>query len=582
MCQNKTTHTAEASIHAGFSRMHVSSLRWIRKVGTPFLNSSFCIARMTCLTIVVLFSTQEDAMANKTLFQSLKDKFLPVATARNNENAPAYGFMPKHTLAQLAATGCMNNTFYVSAETQVENILALSTLIDAEFIAKTAVYAREQGYMKDMPALLLAVLTVRDIALLKRVFPRVLNNGKMLRNYVQIMRSGAVGRSSFGTAPKKLIQAWFEQRTDAQVFTSSVGQSPSLADIIKMVRPKPENTTREALYGYLIGRHVNTELLPDIVQEFEQFKAGATNAVPDIPFEMLTACDLGMEEWTVIAKNASWQTTRMNLNTFARHGVFSNDGMTKLIAERLRDEKAIAKARVFPYQLMIAYMNADSSIPLVVREALQDALEIATTNIPKFDGNVVVATDVSGSMQSPVTGIRKGSTTQVRCIDVAALVAASIMRVNRTARVIPFENDVVDVTLNPRDSVMTNAQKLASAGGGGTNCSAPLSLLNRQNANVDVVIYVSDNESWMDAKRYSAWNNSTATMNEWKILKKRNPNAKLVCIDLTPNTTTQAHERSDILNIGGFSDNVFSTIAQFVKSGSNAATWVREIEAIEL
>ena len=32
---------------------------------------------------------------------------------------------------------------------------------------------------------------------------------------------------------------------------------------------------------------------------------------------------------------------------------------------------------------------------------------------------------------------------------------------------------------------------------------------------------------------------------------------KLICIDLQPNTTTQAPERSDILNVGGFSDAVF-------------------------
>ena len=45
----------------------------------------------------------------------------------------------------------------------------------------------------------------------------------------------------------------------------------------------------------------------------------------------------------------------------------------------------------------------------------------------------------------------------MRCIDVAALVAASILRQNPRAEVIPFESDVVNVQLNGRDSVMTNA-----------------------------------------------------------------------------------------------------------------------------
>ncbi|MGK3816838.1 hypothetical protein ABI015_14875, partial [Enterococcus faecium] len=68
-----------------------------------------------------------------------------------------------------------------------------------------------------------------------------------------------------------------------------------------------------------------------------------------------------------------------------------------------------------------------------------------------------------------MTGYRKGATSVVRCIDVAALVAAAMLRANRAARVLPFEQDVVLVELNPRDTVLTNAGKLAAVGGGGTN-----------------------------------------------------------------------------------------------------------------
>ena len=98
-----------------------------------------------------------------------------------------------------------------------------------------------------------------------------------------------------------------------------------------------------------------------------------------------------------------------------------------------------------------------------------------------------------------VTGFRRGSTSKVRCIDVAALVAAAVLRKNQNAEVIPFECSTVKLRLNPRDSVMTNAARLSRIGGGGTNCSAPLSLLNERRAKGDLVIYVSDNESWVDA-----------------------------------------------------------------------------------
>jgi 60 kDa SS-A/Ro ribonucleoprotein len=268
----------------------------------------------------------------------------------------------------------------------------------------------------------------------------------------------------------------------------------------------------------------------------------------------------------------------MNLNTFARHGVFASEEVTRMIAMRLADATAIRKARVFPYQLMAAFMAANEGVPAIVREALQDAMEIATENVPCLEGKVYVCPDVSGSMTSAITGTREGATSVIRCIDVAALVTASIMRKNPSAVVLPFSTEVVDVRLNPRDSIMTNAQKLAAIGGGGTTCSAPLANLNRQKAKGDLVIFISDNESWADPQK----GRGTAMMREWSAFKRRNPKARLVCIDIQPNATTQAVESSDVLNVGGFADAVFELVANFAADRMSAGHWVEVIESIEL
>jgi 60 kDa SS-A/Ro ribonucleoprotein len=519
-------------------------------------------------------------MANKNLFKSLIGKLTPAADAFNEERAPAYTLTPKAQLAQYAATGCLNATFYASADEQLARVLALCQEIDAEFIAKTAVFCRERGKMKDMPALLCAVLSVKDRALLNPVFPRVIDNAKMLRTFVQIMRSGVVGRKSLGTAPKRLVREWLDARDPAVLFKANVGQDPSLTDIVKMVHPKPRDAAREALFGYFIGREYAAAALPAVVRSFEALKQGERGEVPDVPFQMLSALELGTAEWTAIARRAPWQMTRMNLNTFARHDVFGQPGLTELIAERLRDPEKIAKARVFPYQLMVAYTMAaaNSEIPGEVTDALQDAMEIATANVPGLRGKVYVLPDVSGSMASPVTGFRKGATTAVRCIDVAALVAAAVLRKNPRAEVLPFEHNVVKVGLNARDSVLTNAARLAAVGGGGTNCSAPLELLNRRKATGDLVVFISDNESWVDAGN----GRGTATMREWNVFKQRNPGARLACIDVQPYRTVQAQERADILNVGGFSDQVFDLIAEFASGRLHAGHWVGVIESVAL
>lgn len=71
-------------------------------------------------------------------------------------------------------------------------------------------------------------------------------------------------------------------------------------------------------------------------------------------------------------------------------------------------------------------------------------------------------------------------------------------------------------------------------------------------------------------------------MIEWNRFKIRNPEARLVCIDLQPSGTTQAAERDDILNVGGFSDQVFETVAEFAAGNLAAEHWVSMIEAIEI
>jgi 60 kDa SS-A/Ro ribonucleoprotein len=347
--------------------------------------------------------------------------------------------------------------------------------------------------------------------------------------------------------PKRLVREWLDGRSDEALIRGSVGNTPSLADVVKMVHPRRATETRRALYAWLIGKPVAVDALPPLARDYEAFKAGATTVVPQVPFEMLTSLELDARVWQEIARHASWQMTRMNLNTFARHGVCRRQSRVRTVAGRLRDRREVRAARVLPYQLLMVWRAADASVPREVRDALQDAMEVAISNVPACEGTVYVCPDVSGSMQSPVTGARRGATTAVRCVDVAALVAAAVARKNPAAEVIPFEQEVVDVTLNPRDSVMANAEKLAAVGGGGTSTSAPLVLLNRRRARGELVLYISDNESWCDARA----GRGTAMMREWNAFKRRNPEARLVCIDIQPYGTTQVAEREDVLNVGG-------------------------------
>jgi 60 kDa SS-A/Ro ribonucleoprotein len=516
-------------------------------------------------------------MANRNLFSNV-GAAAPAADTFNRAGGRAYALAPKAALAQMAVTGVFNDTFYTDASTQLTKAKALVEQVDANFLAKLAVYSREQAFMKDMPAYLAATLASKDVALLTRIFDRVVDNGKMLRNFVQMIRSGETGRRSLGTRPKKLVGNWLKAANDAQLLAASVGNSPSLGEVIRLAHPAAGDAQRDAFFKYVLGRDHDKEALPAVVQALEAFRRGESKELPKVPFELLTSLELTDADWKGIARNASWPQTRMNLNTFLRHNVFNSAELVDLIAARLRNAELIAKANVFPYQLLSAYLNVDSAMPRKIVNALQDAMELAVVNVPALDVDVAVCVDTSGSMKNSVTGDRKGSTSKVRCVDVAALIASAILRKNPDAEILPFDTQVRNVELNGRDAIMTNAQKLA-LNGGGTNCSCALGELNRRGSRAQLVVFASDNESWMDLNGKRA-SKATALMEEWKLYKRRNPRAKLVCIDVTPDTTSQAKDQKDVLNIGGFSDAVFNTIALFAANKLTADHWVGEIEKV--
>jgi 60 kDa SS-A/Ro ribonucleoprotein len=177
----------------------------------------------------------------------------------------------------------------------------------------------------------------------------------------------------------------------------------------------------------------------------------------------------------------------------------------------------------------------------------------------------------------------------MRCVDVAALFAAAILRRNPDSVVVPFDTAAYEAKVDPQDTILSLAERLARYGGGGTDCSLPLVQANGKYAKRRFagVVLVSDTESWVYAGRVFGYGQQGATgvMQEWQKFvtnqqRLGNDRPKLVCIDLQAYTTTQAPEREDILNIGGFSDAVFSVVASFLSG--DAGRFVAEVEAVEL
>lgn len=498
--------------------------------------------------------------------------------ATNDAGGRAYAMSIEHTLAQMSVTGCLNDTYYVTAETQLNKLKEFCDKCSTEWIARVAIYARQFGFMKDVPTFLVAYLSNRpEKALFNFAFDKVIDNVSMARNFCQIIRSGAVGRKSMGTSPKRAVARLFNRLGANRVFYQALGNEPSIEDVIKLCHPKPGNAEMDALYGYLLGKEYRTEHLASDIVAFEKFKANG-GTIPHCDFRRLTALNLTDTQWTLIGYGMTWNQLRMNLNTLARHNCY-NEAFTAYVVAKLKDPEAIQRAKVLPFAIYNAIEHLDASVPNSVKLALGWCLDASLMNAPTFDGKTLVLVDGSGSMGCAITGRCGGATSTLTCNAAASYFAGSLFKRNPdNVAVGIFDTAAKMIHLNPRDSIESIINSITTLGGGtDTACGIRLAQTNPQ---YDNILMISDNESWFDGCN-GGYRNTTATAKEWAKYRALHPGAKLVCWDIVPNGTIQVKNDKSIMNIGGFTETAYDLCASWFNTAS-ADAFRTAINAIPL
>jgi 60 kDa SS-A/Ro ribonucleoprotein len=80
------------------------------------------------------------------------------------------------------------------------------------------------------------------------------DNGRVLRTLFQMLRSGQFGRKSLSYALQRAFQDWFNSARAGTLLSASIGNHPSLRDVLRLARPTPADNARRALFGFLTGR----------------------------------------------------------------------------------------------------------------------------------------------------------------------------------------------------------------------------------------------------------------------------------------------------------------------------------------
>lgn len=543
---------------------------------------------------------QREPMKNlQTILAAGRSVRVSSSQVTNRAGAPAFRRSLQEQVVQVLSTGTLSDTFYATREELAKE--ALQVLTEARdtipsFLARALVWAREEGLMKSLPVLGLVVLSsagARTRELFENAFPRVVKTPDDLRSFAEIAKSGAIhGRKGLGGMAVKAVRSHLEGMSEyhALKYGSAASRGITLGDLVKLAHPKPATAEASERFGWLIrgsealglnlASNSQIRALESLKKATTEMEAIALIRQGRLPFEVVVPSlkETSTAIWSELLRQAPYFNLLRNLATFTRHGVFQSEENVALAVAKLTNPGAVEHSKVLPFRFFDAYRqyvsieNGDSRIA----NALREALELSFVNMPSFgDRKVAIGTDVSGSMNDPITP--EGET---RFIDIAGVFTGALLkRIEGRAIPLPFDTEIRrNHSLSSRDDVMVTAGKISSYGGGGTAVGAPIQELLDRKIKVDAFIGITDNEDWSYGQGHSVRGSFLDLWREYR--QQIAPCAKAYLVTIAPYRDAVAPSgEHGVRFIYGWSDRALRFIGLDLESGESQ---VRVIEQMDL
>jgi len=497
------------------------------------------------------------------------------APVRNHEGAPAYMLTLALELYAAVATAALSDQFYEAADTRLARLRELITRGDPQFVARLAVYAREQLHLRSVPLVLAVELARlhRGDNLVSRLITRIVQRAdeipELLAFYAQA--NGRAGVKTLGQLSKQVQHglALAFNHFDAYQLAKydRDGAAVRLRDALFLVHPKPRDEAQQAVFNQLVAG-----TLP-VPYTWETELSVAGQVAYASPAERQAALTRTWEA-LVHSGRLGYMALLRNLRNLLEANVSAET--LALACTTLADPAQVARARQLPFRFLAAYREVlalDSGAAAPVLAALEAAIVGSARNLRGFgaETRVVVACDVSGSMQQPISPRSK-----VLLYDVG-LVLAMLLQ-SRCQHVVTglFGDRWLRVPL-PQGQVLRNVQELYRREGEvgyATNGHRVIQDLRQRGEAVDKVMIFTDCQLWNT-------NGKGTLAQEWAAYRANvAPQARLYLFDLAGLGTTPLDVRAHdgVALIAGWSDKIFDVLAA-IENGGSVLT---EIEKIDL
>lgn len=235
----------------------------------------------------------------------------------------------------------------------------------------------------------------------------------------------------------------------------------------------------------------------------------------------------------------------------------------------IENETAIRKSLIFPYQIYVAYVNLDDC-PLQVRASLDTAFRIAVENMPALEGRTAILLDVSGSMDSPISG---RSTISIK--EVGAVYATAIYLRNSECDLVKFGNRAKRFEIDLKSDVFTMVERFCDNDGlgYGTSISPAVKVLEcYPAAKFDRIFLISDMQIMDSTLSSYFWMRvDHSSMDNYLARNKR---TRLYSYDLGNYKGKVSKVNGRLVMLTGLTDKVFDMI-QIIEQGGSLVDMIR-------
>lgn len=485
---------------------------------------------------------------------------------KNYEGAQAWALSDELELYSAVVTASLSDSFYEKQDERVERICNLVSKVNPEFVAKLAVYARNEMHLRSIPLLLVVELAKVHSGddLVSRTVDKVVQRADEIMELLMCYQ----WRNPSGDSIKKLkslskqiskgLKSAFNRFDEYQFAKYNRSNlDVKLRDALFIVHPKAKDEAQQAIFDKI----ANDTLETPYTWEVEFSALGQKNFKNEAAKQRAFA-----RKWEelIASERVGYMALMRNLRNMLEADVDIRS--LDAVCARLSDPVQVAKSKQLPFRYLSAYREMEKINHVGVKtvmNALEEAVKASAVNITGFGDRtrVLIASDVSGSMMYPIS-----QRSSVEQYDVGLLLSM-IFRYSCKQVVSGIFGDRWEAVNFPGNDILYATSRLRNMEGRvgySTNGYKVIDWLVDNRIVMDKVMMFTDCQLW------NSRSNGASFEKSWKEYKKMAPHAKLYLFDLAGyGNTPISVMNDDVYFIAGWSDRIFDVL-DALENGSTA------------